>query len=47
MAARKDDLLFIASEEAAIRAVCPDPTELWQAKGGVPIKGELKNEPAT
>ena len=42
VAARKDDMLYIASEEAAIRVVCPDPQQLWHAKGGVPIVGRLK-----
>lgn len=42
VAARADDRLYIASEEAAIRAVCPDPETLWHAEGGVPIVGEVK-----
>ena len=42
VAARKDDMLYVASEEAAVRTVCPDPDTLWQAKGGEPIIGELK-----
>ena len=41
-AARKDDRLYIASEEAAIRVVCPDVDELWRAKGSVPIVGRLQ-----
>jgi len=41
-AARKDDRLYIASEEAAIRVVCPDPDEFWHAEGALPIVGELK-----
>lgn len=43
VAARKDDMLFIASEEAAIREVCSDPDTLWHAEGGVPIIGEVKH----
>jgi len=45
VAARRDDVLYIASEEAAIREICPEPTELWHAEGGVPIVGELRDEP--
>jgi glutamate synthase domain-containing protein 1 len=41
-AARKDDRLYIASEEAAIRVVCSKPDTLWHAEGGVPIVGRLK-----
>ena len=41
-AARKGDMLYVASEEAAIRVVCPAPDKLWYAKGGVPIVGKLK-----
>ena len=43
-AARKGDMLYVASEEAAIRVVCPAPDELWYAKGGVPIVGKLKGK---
>ena len=41
-AARKGDLLFLASEEAAIRVICDNPDKVWQARGGVPIIGRLK-----
>ncbi len=41
-AARKDDVLYIASEEAAIRVICRKPDTLWHAEGGVPIVGRLK-----
>ncbi len=43
VAGRKDDMLYIASEEGAIREVCPDLETIWHAEGGVPIVGELKN----
>jgi len=43
-AARKGDMLYVASEEAAIRVVCPAPDELWYAEGGVPIVGKLKGK---
>lgn len=42
VAARKGDMLYLASEEAAIREVCDSPDELWHAQGGVPIVGTLK-----
>jgi len=44
VAGRKEDRLYIASEEAAMREVCPDPETIWHAEGGVPIVGELKAE---
>jgi glutamate synthase domain-containing protein 1 len=43
-AARKGDRLYVASEEAAILEVCPDPDTVWQAEGGVPIIGRLKGD---
>lgn len=43
-AARKDDMLYVASEEAAIREVCAAPDKVWHAEGGVPIVGSLKEE---
>jgi glutamate synthase domain-containing protein 1 len=43
-AASKDDMLYIASEEAAIRVICPDPESVWQAEGGVPIVGTFEEE---
>lgn len=42
--ARHDDLFFIASEEAAVRTVCPTPDHVWHAEGGVPIVGALKEQ---
>jgi glutamate synthase domain-containing protein 1 len=42
-AARKGDMLYVASEEAAIRVMCRDPEILWHAEGGVPIIGQLKS----
>jgi len=43
-AARKDDMLFVASEEAAVRELCPSPDLIWHAEGGVPIIGKLGKE---
>ena len=42
VAARKDDLLLVASEEAAIREVCREPDRLWRPAGGEPVIGKLK-----
>ena len=33
----KDDLTFIASEEAAIRAMEPDAENIWSPAGGEPV----------
>ena len=33
----KDDLVFVASEEAAIRAMEPDAENLWAPAGGEPV----------
>lgn len=40
--ARKDDRVFIASEESAIRSVCPDPEVIWTAEGGEPVIARLR-----
>jgi len=42
VAARKGDMLYVASEEAGIREVCRSPDTLWHAEGGVPIVGRLR-----
>lgn len=42
--ARKDDLVYIASEEAAVRAVCPSPDVIWTAEGGEPVVARLVRE---
>lgn len=44
VAAEKGDVLYVASEESAIRIVCPEPDRVWAAKGGVPIIGRLDKE---
>ncbi len=43
VAARKDDWLYIASEEAAIREVCADPRTVWHPDGGEPVIGTLRS----
>lgn len=40
--AEKDDLVFIASEEAAIRAMEPDARNVWAPMGGEPVIVRLK-----
>jgi glutamate synthase domain-containing protein 1 len=44
VAARKDQTLYIASEEAAIREICPAPEKVWSPKAGEPIMGWLREE---
>jgi len=43
IAARKDDMLYIASEEAAIREISPELDRVWNPKAGEPVIGRLKN----
>lgn len=45
VAAVKDDLAFVASEEAAIREICPQPERVWNPRAGQPVIAELKEEP--
>jgi glutamate synthase domain-containing protein 1 len=44
VAARKENTLYIASEEAGIREICPTPEKVWSPKAGEPIVGWLKEE---
>lgn len=37
VAAEKGDMVYVASEECAIRVICPDPDKVWAPKGGEPI----------
>lgn len=39
VAAEKGDMLYVASEEAAIRVVCEHPDRVWAPRGGEPIIG--------
>ncbi|WP_069999969.1 class II glutamine amidotransferase [Cellulosilyticum sp. I15G10I2] len=43
VAAEKDDMVYIASEECAIRAICPEVDRIWSPKGGEPIIVTLNN----
>lgn len=42
VAAEKDDALLVASEECAIRAICPDPDRIWTPRGGEPVFAALE-----
>lgn len=42
VAASKGDLYFMASEEAAIRTICPDPERVWAPKAGEPVIVEME-----
>lgn len=37
VAAQKGEIVYMASEECAIRAIEPDPDKIWSPKGGEPI----------
>lgn len=39
IAARKDDVLYIASEEAGIREICPQPDTVWMPRAGEMVAG--------
>jgi glutamate synthase domain-containing protein 1 len=40
----KDDMLYLSSEESAIRLICPDLDKAWIPMGGEPVIGRLKTE---
>lgn len=44
VAARKGTTLYIASEEAGIREICPSPDKVWAPKAGEPTIGWLKED---
>jgi glutamate synthase domain-containing protein 1 len=44
VAARKEDWLYISSEEAGIRAMCPEPDLVWTPRAGQPVIGRLGGE---
>jgi glutamate synthase domain-containing protein 1 len=44
IAAQSDGMVYLASEEAAIRAVCPSPSEVWEPRAGFPVEGRLRQE---
>ncbi|MDT3699346.1 MAG: glutamine amidotransferase family protein [Thermincola sp.] len=42
VAATKGDFLYLASEESAIREICPSPAHVWVPKAGEPVIGLLE-----
>jgi len=44
VAARRESWLYISSEEAGIRAMCPDPDLVWTPRAGQPVIGRLGSE---
>jgi len=42
--ARNDDMLYMASEESAIRAIAPDLEEVWSPRAGTAVIGTIKAE---
>lgn len=44
VAGAKDYTLYVASEEAAIREICPDVEQVWYPRGGEPVVGRLEEE---
>ncbi|NLG32207.1 MAG: hypothetical protein GX550_01655 [Syntrophomonadaceae bacterium] len=44
MAATKDEFLYVASEEAAIRAIEPNPEYIWSPGGSEPVLGLVKGK---
>ncbi|MGQ9628285.1 MAG: class II glutamine amidotransferase [Anaerolineae bacterium] len=46
VAARNGNMVFMASEEAAIHAICPGPLEFITPKAGFPAEGRLREEVA-
>jgi glutamate synthase domain-containing protein 1 len=42
--ARKDDMLYMSSEESAIREIEPNPDTVWSPRAGTPVIGELYEE---
>ena len=40
----KGNMLYLSSEESAIRLVCPDLDNAWSPEGGQPVVGRLKTD---
>jgi len=40
----KGDMLYLSSEESAIRLICPDLDKAWIPVGGQPVIGRLKTK---
>ncbi len=44
VAATDGEMTYMASEESAIRAICPSPERVWSPKAGEPVIAELNTE---
>ncbi|MFQ6136217.1 MAG: glutamine amidotransferase family protein [Candidatus Hydrothermarchaeales archaeon] len=44
IAAEHNDFSYIASEEAAIKAICPEPDKIWAPKAGSPVIATLDED---
>ncbi|MGE5372126.1 MAG: class II glutamine amidotransferase [Solirubrobacterales bacterium] len=44
VSAEDGDFVIVASEESAIRAICPNPQRIWSPRGGEPVWGMLDPE---
>lgn len=44
MAATKGETVYMASEESAIREICPAPDRVWAPKAGEPLVAELRQD---
>jgi glutamate synthase domain-containing protein 1 len=42
MAAEDKEKIYFASEESAIRVVCPNPDTLWSVEGGTPVVAKVR-----
>lgn len=42
MAAEDKNKIYFASEESAIRVVCPNPDKVWSVDGGVPVIAKVR-----
>ncbi len=44
VAARKNEYLYVSSEESAIIKVCPKPDIVWRPEGGIPVIGRIRKK---
>jgi glutamate synthase domain-containing protein 1 len=44
VAATRGDVLYVSSEESAIRQICPKPDKVWAPNAGQPVIGLLKGD---
>lgn len=42
--AEHEDMVYMASEEAAIREICPSPSRIWSPRGGEPVIADMEVE---